>query len=82
MAMTHIHANIEVRCQLVQKMKWKQTDGRTDGHMTDRIAFPTNAVDNYATRTERDVTCAKTPRTARPSLSFKDVVTSLYLSLK
>jgi len=51
MAMTHIHANIEVRCQLVQKMKWKQTDGRTDGHMTDRIAFPTNAVDNYATTT-------------------------------
>ena len=42
--MTRRHARkIEVKGQVVPKLEWKQTNGRTDGH--DRVAtFPSNAV--------------------------------------
>jgi len=34
---------IRVEGQLVEKLEWKQTDGRTDA--TDRITFPASGVD-------------------------------------
>ena len=49
--MTHTHAKVKVKGHPVQKLKWKETDGRIDGRAdgNDCITDRANAVGNKST---------------------------------
>jgi len=58
MVMTHTHCINKVRCQLFQKLNWKQVNGQTD--MTDYSTLPTNAISNNSIRLTTSPTMHRT----------------------